>query len=350
MNGGRTLHKAVWKWALKEFLGGPRGFAKMSHLWLPLALLLLSRSAPDLKAALLRILGLIFAVLCKVQFSILSNDLCDRHQDQAAGKKRWIGSLPGYVGLMITTFVIAAGIATVLLMGGSLRATVAYAGTILLSLFYSLKPLRFKERGMWGLLVYALSATIVFVLVPWTWFPSGPLLLLALLAAVFSDKWIQIHFHQVIDRAADLGGATRTYAVRAGLERAQSSLRHASFAASVVLFGMLGAVLYLASRAAPQLITVLTVTATVLAISRAYAARTNKDDSVTASVLVRELPWFYLGFTFLLFYLLPPVLYIFSAQREPWLLIPMTLSLFSLLGTSWQFSRFQYPRGRACEN
>jgi hypothetical protein len=30
-------------------------------------------------------------------------------------------------------------------------------------------------------------------------------------------------------------------------------------------------------------------------------------------------------------------------------LVPMTLSLLSLLGISWQFSRYRYPRGAACE-
>jgi len=339
MSGGPS---PVWKWALKEFLGGPRGFAKISHLWLPLALLLLSRSAPDLKAAFLRILGLIFAVLCKVQFSILSNDLCDRHEDQTAGKRRWIGYLPGYVGLMITTFVIAAGTATVLLMGGSLRATLAYAGTILLSLFYSLKPLRFKERGVWGLLIYALSATFVFVLVPWTWFPSGPLLLVALLAAVLSDKWIQIHFHQVIDYAADLSGATRTYTVRAGLERARSTLRHVSFAASIVLLGMIGMILLLLSHSTPKLIVVLAIAAGVLFVSRVYITRADKEDSPAASVLAAELPWLHLGLTYLLFYVLPPVLFVFLAWGEPRLWVPTSLSFYSLLEASWQSFRYRY--------
>jgi len=359
MNGGRKSHKEtsatsgghspVWKWALKETLGGPRGLTKMSHLWLPLALFLVSRSAPDLKAVFPRTLGLIFAVLCKVQFSILSNDLCDMREDRAAGKKRWIGFLPEPVGLLISTSLMTAGLTTVLLMGGSHRATLAYAGTILLGLFYSLKPLRFKERGIWGLLVYALSATIVFVLVPWTWFQSGPVLLIALLAAVMSDKWVQIHFHQLVDYPADLGRATRTYAVQAGLDRARSTLRRASLAASIMLLGMLGVVLLLASHGAFQLLAVLMITSAVLVVSRAYVARANRNDSPTASVLARELPWYYLGLTYLLFCVLPPVLFLFSARREPWLLVPMILSLSSLLGISKQSSRYRYPRGAACE-
>jgi hypothetical protein len=339
----------VWKRASKEILLGPRGYTKMSHLWLPLALLLFSRSAPDLRTALPRTLGLIIAVLCKVQFSILSNDLCDRREDRAAGKRRWIGSLPGPVGLMIATSLMAVGLATVLLMGGSLRATLVYAGTIFLGLFYSLRPPRFKERGLWGLLVYALSATMVFVLVPWTWFPSRAVVLGALLTAVMADKWIQIHFHQVVDHPADLERATRTYAVRVGPDRARSTLRRASLVASIILLGLLGGVLFIASPAAPQFIIVLAITAAVLAASRAYAARVNKDDSPTTSVLNKELPWLYLGLTSLLFYVLPPALFLFSARREPWLLVPMTLSLLSLLGISWQSSRYRHPRGAACD-
>ncbi len=313
----------------------------MSHLWLPLALFLLSDSTTDPKTALGRSFLLILAVLCKVQFSILINDLSDRRADLAVGKKRWIGLLPEPVGVIIVLLFLTAGLAAVLLGNGSLRTILAYTASVFLGLSYSLRPLRFKERGAAGLVVYALSAMMIYVLVPWTWFNAGLWPLVFLAAAVGSDKWMQIHFHQVIDYPADLKNGTRSYAVRAGLDRARSSLRQGACITSLCLLSLTAFIIVRAGRALIQAIVLLALSAAI-ALSKIYADRIKNNQSPSPSALVRELPWFYLGLSFLVFYILPFVLFFFSVGQEPRLWILAVFSLFFLVGMSLQSLRYQY--------
>lgn len=331
--------RSIWMLSLGEIFFGARGIPKMSHLWLPLALLFDSTTQP--KTAMDRSLFLILAVLCKVQFSILINDLSDRRFDSAVGKERWIGRLPGPVGYAIVFSFLAAGLVAVFLGGGSLPTTVAYMASVFFGLFYSLRPLRFKERGIAGLVVYSLSSVMIYVVVPWTWFDAGLWPLIFLSAAVGSDKWIQIHFHQVIDYRADVKNGTRTYALQAGLDRARSSLRQAARFSSLCMLSLIGFIVVFAGRALMQAIVLLALAAAV-AVSKIYTDRTKNHPSPRSSALVRELPWIYLGLSFLVFYVLPPVLFFFSAQQERRLWILAVLSFLFLVGMSRQSLRYQY--------
>ena len=141
----------------------------MSHLWLSLSVIIHSYSTFDLKIDFYSSLYLFFVVYCKVMFSIQINDLSDRKEDGAAGKKRWILTLPRSMGVFLSILVIAAGIIVIILASGSILVISSYAATILLALAYSLRPLRFKERGISGIIVYAAAATVIYVIVPWTW-------------------------------------------------------------------------------------------------------------------------------------------------------------------------------------
>ena len=320
----------------------------MSHLWLPLAVLFFPVPTTGLKTALNLSLPLILAVFCKVQFSILINDLGDRRTDLAAGKKRWITFLAKPVGYMIVMLFLAAGLVAVLLGRGSLLTILAYAASVLLGLSYSLRPLRFKERGALGLLAYMLSALLIYVLVPWTWFDAGLGQLIFLAAAVGSDKWIQIHFHQVVDYPADLKSGTQTYVVQAGPERARVSLKTAAFIAAFCLLSLTAYVIYVADNARIQVILLILGSATLIA-AKIYTARSTRPQSPSSSALTEELPWTYLGLTYLVFFALPPVLFFFLALKETWIWILVLFSLFSAAGTSWQSLRYQDKRRRGLE-
>lgn len=261
----------ILKYAVKEILAGPRGIAKSSHLWLPLLLILSSDPGLDLKEAFSRSLFLILAVVCKVQFSLQMNDLSDREEDKAAGKQRWTEHLSYPFSLALAIAFIAVGLGTAAFAGRSHAATLAYMASTLLGLLYSLRPVRFKERGIWGLIVYALSATIIFVVVPWAWFDSSLFMLFILFCVVFSDKWIQIHFHQIVDYENDRECGTKTFVVQNGLKRAQSTLQVAAFLASFFMASLLFYLLFLSKLATIQQIVLLACTAGILAASGIYA-------------------------------------------------------------------------------
>jgi 4-hydroxybenzoate polyprenyltransferase len=313
---------------------------KMSHLWLPLSLLLLADAAGGLKAAFRASLAIVLAVLAKVQFSIQINDLSDRKEDQEAGKKRWGSALSKSAAVLVAALFLTAGLAVVLLTARSLSTILAYSAAVLLAVAYSLKPLRFKERGVLGLLVYTLSAVSIYVLVPWTWLRAGFWPLIVLAAAVGSDKWVQIHFHQVVDYHADIKTETRTYAVQAGLGRARSSLKWASLLASFCLLGVAAAIVLLVGRALGRAVALLVLGAAVLAAVKVITAKSKDHPWAGPAVFTRELPWIYLGLSTFTFFVLPPVLFFFSARQDPRLWILAALSLFSLAGNSWQFLRY----------
>ena len=105
----------------------------MSHLWLTLSVLLISGAADELQANLSRSFPLILAVLCRIQFSILANDLSDREMDSAAGKSRWIAGLPRPTGILIVATLLILGLCAVVLWGGSFHTTLVYTASALLA-------------------------------------------------------------------------------------------------------------------------------------------------------------------------------------------------------------------------
>lgn len=282
-------------------------------------------------------LYLSFAVLCKVMFSIHINDLSDREEDDAAGKKRWILTLPRSMGIFLSILVIAAGIIVVILASGSILVITPYTATILLALAYSLKPLRFKERGISGIIVYAAAATVIYVIVPWTWFGSNPSLLLFLILVVFSDKWVQLHFHQIVDYNVDLKTGTQTYAVRVGLERARATLQIAALAASLLMIGLLSFFLFFLQHGSSIRVVILAIATSIIATSGIFARKKKNW-----SILIQELPWIYLGLTYLTFCLLPPIILAYSALREPLIWILVILSILSFLGISRHSIKYKY--------
>lgn len=312
----------------------------MAHLWIVLSALFVAVSGAGPRATLNRAFPLILAVLCRIQFSILANDLIDAETDLAAGKSRWIHSLPRPAGWLIAAALLGSGLSSVLLWGGSITATLVYAASAFCAFAYSQRPFRFKERGKLGLVAYALSSVLIYVGVPWTWFGASSGLLVFLTAAVGSDKWIQIHFHQVVDYSADLATGAQTYAVQVGLNRARASLKTASAIASICLFA---AVVYLAAiaRNAATAAVVFGVLAAGLILSKMYAGRM-KRQAAPVSALVRELPWFYLGISFFVFYVLPVILFTAAALREPRVWILAVIASLFAASMSLQSYRYQY--------
>jgi 1,4-dihydroxy-2-naphthoate octaprenyltransferase len=200
---------------------------------------------------------------------------------------------------------------------------------------------RFKQRGVLGPIVYAASATIVFVLVPWTWLSSNTLLLGFLCIAVGSDKWIQLHFHQVLDFQADRRSGTRTFAVRIGLEKARLTLRAAASLASLCLLSLLAYTLIVLKPHAMRQILVVLASVAVVAACAAYV-RVGRRRPRGATALVGELPWIYLALTYLLFCALPPLAFLLLALDEPLIWPLVVLSGLSSVGLSLQLLRYEY--------
>ena len=313
----------------------------MSSLWLPLVLIIQSNPINDLRANFTTSLYLIVAILCWGMACILVNDLSDRKEDYAAGKKRWICQLSNNSGVLIVIILVGIGFSSTIFANGSSGIIIVYAAAIAVGFLYSLRPVRFKERGLLGLLAYSLSATLGYVLVPWMGLDSNFILLTLLVFAVMLDKWVNLHFHQIVDYQADFNRGSRTYAVRVGLERTRWSLQPVSLLASISIIGVLAFIILSVRQEIIWCIIISVISILVVVATGAYTRILDKKSEKVLD-LVSELPWIYLGLTYLLFRILPPIIFTHLALKEPMMWILVALSCVSLFGESLYSIRYQY--------
>ena len=318
---------------LGEVFLKPRGILKMSQVWLPLGLILLSGTGLKPPVRLGVSLLLVYAVISKGLSSILINDLTDREIDRRAGKERWIASLPLPAAIMIPAVLLTSSFLALIKAGGELLVLASFAATALLGILYSLKPARFKERGVWGILAYSFSAAILNALVPWALFRPAAYLLPLLLIVILAEKLVQILFHQINDFDSDSADGVKSFAVTAGREKSERTLRSVL---DIAVAADLVVVLYVLYKTREQPLSfALLGLACLLSVgaSAVYVKSVSKKLGRTTA-LTETLPWSYLGLSYAVFYILPPLLFLILAWQEPlsWLLV--ALSALSLVGVS----------------
>ncbi len=328
---------SIWSRLAGETLWGRRGLLKLTTLWLPIALLLAEKSAgnpPSLDA----LASLLLAVATWIFLSTLTNDLSECRQDRAAGKRRWICSVQPLVAWGIILALPAGGWGIILLSNGPAGAKWAYGLAALFGVIYSLEPLRLKERGLWGIAGYSLSCSLAYAVLPWAWMNSAGRAIFFLWPALFADKWVNLHFHQVIDREADASGGIRTYAVQAGLENARRSLRWSAALASLSLLALLicSLVIFPAGRIPKALGAAGFGAAWALFIFRPGALRAQDN------ALLRELPRYYLGLTLFTLRILPVILWAILAIRVRFLWPAFAVVTVTVAAESWLSFRYRY--------
>ena len=320
--------------ALREVFLGRRGILKMGQIWLPLSLILFSGSRLAAGSELYASLLLLYAVVSKGLSSILFNDLTDREIDRRAGKERWITSLPSPVGVLLPVLLLASGFPVLIMAGGDLPVLASFTVTAALGVLYSLKPVRFKERGLWGIAAYALAAAILHALVPWTLFRPAYWLLPLLLCAVTGDKLVQILFHQILDFDSDRQEKIGSFAVKIGRDKALRILRFILIFAVAADAVLLITALFLVSGKFTPFIWLIGPACLLGILGAAVYTKIISKRAGTSTALTRKLPWPYLGTSYVTFYLLPPMLLLAIALRSPEMAILTALSVLTSLGMS----------------
>jgi hypothetical protein len=322
--------------ALVQVFIKPRGILKMSQIWLPLSLILVSGTHMNPRVQVYASLYLLAAVLCKGLSAILINDLTDREIDRRAGKERWITSIPSLAGMMIPVFLLAASFFSLIRAGGDMPVFATFTVTVLLGILYSLKPVRFKDRGIWGILAYSLSAAILNVIVPWTLFRPASLLLPLLFTVMFGDKLIQILFHQIADFDSDSEEKVKSFAVAAGrgkTDRILGSVLKIAMAADVLLLFYI----LFEMQVDPPFLWLIGLSCLLGVVASGIYVKIISKKFKTSTELTESLPWTYLGLSYVLFYILPPLLLFMLALREHGMWVLATFSTLSLLGVSVNF-------------
>ena len=176
------------------------------------------------------------------------NDAADFHNDRLAGADpRGQGPRRGH---SLAASIAALSLGTILIMtAGGVPARTIAVGTILLGVEYSLPPLRFKERGIWGIIVGAFAQRPGLFLVWAAALGVWDSLTAVLTAWLFFIGMTGMLGHQVLDRGRDRAGGVRTFVFRKG---PRSALRlGAAFAIAAGIATVSPLVLMPVARALP---------------------------------------------------------------------------------------------------
>ncbi|MGQ9661400.1 MAG: UbiA family prenyltransferase [Kiritimatiellia bacterium] len=322
---------ALWQQIVRESLWGTRGVAKAGGMGLPLAALLSRLDFIPTRAPADALL-LFASAACFVLFGTLVNDLADKAPDCDAGKQRWIQSVPDPVAGLIVLSIIAIGTLLSSFSPVWWKTTGVYLCAVFLALAYSLPPLRMKERGIWGFLCFALCIIVCYVFFPWSWFGGTWIGPAVIAAALFLDRWVNLHFHQIVDHARDFAQGQRTYAVRVGLKRARATLRFAVWTATAM---MLGVLLWIGFGLGAKWEATITLIA-------AFTGMIYLRRSAVGGELTRELPSSYLALTFALCRILPFLLFTRLALRAPALWGATSIAATVLLHDALVYRTYRY--------
>jgi 4-hydroxybenzoate polyprenyltransferase len=171
-------------------------------------------------AVILEMLGLILILCLYAAFGYAINGLSDRKVDRLAGKPDKLGEMPEARVQAFFWSVLGAGILVPLAIYRDRPAVLAIlAFSYLLAAGYSLRPVRFKERGLLGVAAAALAqrtlpAVLVFAAMQyWDWAAIA----ICMLSTVIGLRYILIH--QILDEAGDRRSGVATVATAYGGDR-----------------------------------------------------------------------------------------------------------------------------------
>jgi 4-hydroxybenzoate polyprenyltransferase len=328
----------LWKHIINESILGRRGFVKSNSLWFPLVILIATLD-PTIKInPAITPLAIFMAVVTWSLFSILINDIIDMNDDTRSGKQRWIFRISHGMGKWVVVMLGGLGMIVLLAFAAPLRAIVVYAVALMAGLLYSLPPARFKERGLTGLACYSLSTACAYAIFPWSWMGSDVILLALLTFAVFMDKWVNLHFHQVIDYDADSASETNTYAVRKGAEHARATLVWICSAATLAFILLIA---YICIQYPIIGLIVLVISWGITTMVYYFILKRSQSEHPD-SLLLDELPWHYLGLTFALFRVVPFVGFSILLVQQPLIGVTSVLACGLIMLESAYSFKYRY--------
>jgi 4-hydroxybenzoate polyprenyltransferase len=144
------------------------------------------------------------------------NDVADFRQDRLAGADpRGPGPRRSH-SLALSLAALSAGTILIMTAAGGVIPRVVAAGSILFGVEYSLPPLRFKERGIWGIVVGASAQRPALFFVWAAALGEWDGLVFVLAIWLFVVGLTGMLGHQVLDRGRDRAGRVRTFVLRKG--------------------------------------------------------------------------------------------------------------------------------------
>ena len=169
----------------------------------------------DIARAVLNLLLYFLFLFSYFALNYILNDYIDIEVDRKAGKDKLITKIPKPQVICIMIFLFITGFLPLYFSSGfNYKMAIILIVNYLFGASYHVKPLRFKERGLWGLIVSSAAQRCV------------PLLVIPLLCDInvqIFTRWIFLSFlnglryiliHQYKDYDSDLQGGVQTYVTK----------------------------------------------------------------------------------------------------------------------------------------
>lgn len=175
-------------------------------------------------------------------FGFFVNDIYDNKYDLAAGKSNFTNSISPTVKSLIIVFLTALTIAPWVFIHSNVFLLALVIIHFILAILYSAPPVRFKERGVFGILDCALieiSLPLLIIAASFLRFGNAeapPLIIV--LAAIWSFFFgvRNILFHQIDDYKNDSISNVKTFVVRYGLHNSNKIIDYGIFPIEILSF------------------------------------------------------------------------------------------------------------------
>jgi predicted secreted hydrolase/4-hydroxybenzoate polyprenyltransferase len=191
----------------------PEWWEKLQTVFTAALVLLVLNPVPLDCVWLLPVLALYMAFFGSYGYAL--NSYSDRQQDKKVGKQKELDFFSNHQ-LLLTSCFFAFGAITIPLLFSDFRINILGLVTFLLTTFYSVKPLRLKERGILGIIVPALVQRPL----PFLFFVfligSNSMVAWYLLGWLTIVGLIMMFAHQLLDFKNDREAQVDTWAQRVG--------------------------------------------------------------------------------------------------------------------------------------
>ena len=153
------------------------------------------------------------AVACLLMGGYTVNDAADFPQDTVAGRENMPQRKHSFT---VSLAALTTGLILICAITNEMLPRVITAVTILIGIEYSLPPMRFKTRGIWGLIIGSVTQKpaifLIFVAIisVWNWLSA------VLTVWLFCGGMLGMLGHQILDYHNDVTSGVRTFVVRHG--------------------------------------------------------------------------------------------------------------------------------------
>jgi 4-hydroxybenzoate polyprenyltransferase len=172
------------------------------------------------------LLHLLFFAIIQVfllTYGFVINDIGDKESDIAAGKLKDIQKYSKKKSSLIIS-LLTVGFLFIPIFFGGVLIMVLSVFIFFLATFYSLKPLRFKERGILGILVADISSRSALFLIFGLFISAQPLNILFFMGWLFVIGFQDELNHQLVDISADKKSGAKTWVQVVGQKRGEQFL------------------------------------------------------------------------------------------------------------------------------